>query len=476
MRVRGHGLGVLALVGAAAIVVADLPGAAAPAAHAAECGVEKWSIKTASDPEAGDINQQPTATTVEALRAIARPDFVPADQRVRPTEVTTYRVTATLRQYKVEDDSDVHLVLEDSAGRTLITELAHPDCVSPASPLRSQIVAARNAFLAAFSPTTSWKFSSSQVTVAGVGFFDYLHGQTGVSPNGIELHPMTAFNVGAAQEPTASPTASASPTPSESASPGSPTPTPSPSHAAPAGVGLQTNVSEITAGNRPILSGLVTDSAGQAAPGVGVDIYQKLYAQTSYSVLTTTTSDATGQFFAPVAPTKQAAYVARAGGASSPSVVIRVHSRITVSSPAPGTTVAARTTFSGSLNPVYPGVAMGLAVIRSGRYTYLGQGTVNASGQWSITANLPAGTYPYVVYTSAHSGTLYGSKSLTLTVQSPPAAPTPSQGCDPAYPDVCIPPPPPDLDCGDISYRRFRVLSPDPHGFDTDHDGIGCET
>jgi hypothetical protein len=28
------------------------------------------------------------------------------------------------------------------------------------------------------------------VTVTGVGFFDRIHGQTGVAPNGIELHPV----------------------------------------------------------------------------------------------------------------------------------------------------------------------------------------------------------------------------------------------------------------------------------------------
>lgn len=50
-----------------------------------------------------------------------------------------------------------------------------------------------------------------------------------------------------------------------------------------------------------------------------------------------------------------------------------------------------------------------------------------------------------------------------------------SSMCDPSYPDVCIPPPPPDLDCRDIPYRRFRVLPPDPHGFDRDRDGVGCE-
>ena len=47
--------------------------------------------------------------------------------------------------------------------------------------------------------------------------------------------------------------------------------------------------------------------------------------------------------------------------------------------------------------------------------------------------------------------------------------------CDPSYPDVCIPPYPPDLDCGEIGYSNFRVVGNDPHGFDADHDGIGCE-
>ena len=53
--------------------------------------------------------------------------------------------------------------------------------------------------------------------------------------------------------------------------------------------------------------------------------------------------------------------------------------------------------------------------------------------------------------------------------------PAPGRGCDPAYPDVCIPSPPPDLDCGDIPHRGFRVLPPDPHRFDRDGDGVGCE-
>ena len=63
------------------------------------------------------------------------------------------------------------------------------------------------------------------------------------------------------------------------------------------------------------------------------------------------------------------------------------------------------------------------------------------------------------------------------------SAPAPSRaadparpGCDPSYPDVCIPPPPPDLDCRDVPFHDFRVLPPDPHHFDGGGDGVGCET
>ncbi|MEE9173455.1 MAG: thermonuclease family protein [Thermoplasmata archaeon] len=83
---------------------------------------------------------------------------------------------------------------------------------------------------------------------------------------------------------------------------------------------------------------------------------------------------------------------------------------------------------------------------------------------------------------SGHADTYYdfcaesefGSASWTGCSSPPP--PPPEDDCDPAYPDVCIPSPPPDLDCGDIPYRNFRVFPPDPHHFDGDGDGIGCET
>ena len=47
--------------------------------------------------------------------------------------------------------------------------------------------------------------------------------------------------------------------------------------------------------------------------------------------------------------------------------------------------------------------------------------------------------------------------------------------CSSAYPQKCIPPAPPVLKCKDITQRNFLVLPPDPHNFDPDGDGIGCE-
>lgn len=69
--------------------------------------------------------------------------------------------------------------------------------------------------------------------------------------------------------------------------------------------------------------------------------------------------------------------------------------------------------------------------------------------------------------------------TATTTSSAPvaivPAAGLPAPDCDPSYPTLCLPVGAPDLDCGDLSERRFPVLPPDPHRFDGDHDGVGCE-
>ena len=71
---------------------------------------------------------------------------------------------------------------------------------------------------------------------------------------------------------------------------------------------------------------------------------------------------------------------------------------------------------------------------------------------------------------------LRGLWSLCAGTPTPGSGGDARAGCDPSYPSVCIPRFPPDLDCGEIPFRRFQVVGSDPHGFDRDRDGVGCES
>lgn len=82
--------------------------------------------------------------------------------------------------------------------------------------------------------------------------------------------------------------------------------------------------------------------------------------------------------------------------------------------------------------------------------------------------------------TSEFSGENWAQEYGCAPKETPQPTTTPLQtdenNCDSSYPAVCIPSPPPDLDCGDIPFTNFQVLQPDPHRFDGDKDGIGCES
>src|SRR5258708_26740597 len=99
----------------------------------------------------------------------------------------------------------------------MITETPDPACVAAGSPFLASIRSARAAFDAMFTVTTSFQTVHQAVHLRGVGFWDFLHGQTGVAPNGVELHPVLGINFGSTPTPT--PTTSPTPTPTPSATP-----------------------------------------------------------------------------------------------------------------------------------------------------------------------------------------------------------------------------------------------------------------
>lgn len=70
-----------------------------------------------------------------------------------------------------------------------------------------------------------------------------------------------------------------------------------------------------------------------------------------------------------------------------------------------------------------------------------------------------------------------------IVASAPPAAPPPADSnCEPSYPDICVPIGVPDLSCADMYAQgtsmirvRYDVAYPDPHDFDDNDDGWGCE-
>uniref|UniRef100_Q01PU7 Uncharacterized protein n=1 Tax=Solibacter usitatus (strain Ellin6076) TaxID=234267 RepID=Q01PU7_SOLUE len=165
--------------------------AAACGGASAQCGVERWSVKTGTDPDNAKVAlSTSTATTIASLVALPTPSVLPPNNRLQPTESTVFVIDATLIEFKLETDSDYHLVIRDSAGKTMITEIPSPSCVGAGSPFAIAIASARSKFDAQLQATSLPQTTSIPVQIKGVGFFDSLHGQTGVAPNGIELHPV----------------------------------------------------------------------------------------------------------------------------------------------------------------------------------------------------------------------------------------------------------------------------------------------
>lgn len=102
-------------------------------------------------------------------------------------------------------------------------------------------------------------------------------------------------------------------------------------------------------------------------------------------------------------------------------------------------------------------------------------GTLSVHGDVSLDGCIAArcGTAPL------HDPNLENDEAAALTLVAAGDGPA-TRVCDPGYPTICIPPPPPDLDCAEIvPLKKFRVLhdipNADDHHLDGNNDGIGCQ-
>jgi len=186
----------------------------APTSSGVRCGKERWAVKTLTDADASGVNFTPVPSTITSLGSVAAPTSK-SDLPRQPQEKNVYQVKGTIVGYKLEDDNDIHLAIADTTPpfATMIAEFPNRACDTGAVD-QAQIDQARSAFEAAFpKPTKKFQTPSGCVTVTGVFFFDRIHGQLGVAPNGAELHPVIGFQNGCAPGTSTTPTASTTSTP-----------------------------------------------------------------------------------------------------------------------------------------------------------------------------------------------------------------------------------------------------------------------
>ena len=120
------------------------------------------------------------ATTDAFLTGQPAPASLPSTRL--PFERRVFQVTAAVTLVRKEADSDFHVMLHDG-GNQMIAEAPSPSCAPRATAARrTQMGVARAAVRVC-----------ARAIVTGVAFFDFQHGQTGVAPNAIELHPILAF-------------------------------------------------------------------------------------------------------------------------------------------------------------------------------------------------------------------------------------------------------------------------------------------
>jgi hypothetical protein len=160
---------------------------------AVACSTERWAVKVGKDRDANSINLMPEDTTIAELsdlRAPPKPNTRPTT-RFMPAEFKTFRIQGILTVIKKEADEDYHLVIqaEGDVEGTMIVESAAPNCARGGQFL-DQIKEVRKTIDDMFGRITRKRKPNIPVTVMGIGFYDPIHGQEGVAPNGIELHPI----------------------------------------------------------------------------------------------------------------------------------------------------------------------------------------------------------------------------------------------------------------------------------------------
>ena len=164
-------------------------------------GSFRWAVKTLSDKREKWVRYKPRKISVARMRVKKPPVRIGEDTaRIKGVETTTWRVKAQLVGEQLEGDHDIHLLIAvpGAPSRTMIVEFPDAGCKDVrSSPKKAKFRSARSALVNACGDAPanpSFKYLQGRATITGVGFYDIRHGQTGVAPHAVELHPVLRFS------------------------------------------------------------------------------------------------------------------------------------------------------------------------------------------------------------------------------------------------------------------------------------------
>ena len=150
-------------------------------------GEERWEEKVLTDDESSGIDyNNPIETTIQEL--VTFPTGKSSSKKPRQQiELSAYTIECNISKYILEDDEDLHLVLEDG-GASMIGEI--PDFRCPEADESNFTTRYKNARVMFSKYIKDKKYQTMRWRVTGVGFVDFAHGQTGKADNNVELHPI----------------------------------------------------------------------------------------------------------------------------------------------------------------------------------------------------------------------------------------------------------------------------------------------
>jgi hypothetical protein len=162
----------------------------------AQCGEERWDVKTLSDPDTSLINfDNIIKTTIHEQASLTKPLKIKRNLPRRSDETSVYSINCYILGFKREKDMDIHIVIKDlDSEETMVAELPSPWCPEVEETSRSKTFNKINEWFLNNIGKPGERYKTLRkpipVSITGVGFFDFVHGQKGMAPNGREIHPV----------------------------------------------------------------------------------------------------------------------------------------------------------------------------------------------------------------------------------------------------------------------------------------------